>query len=196
VSFATPEKKNKEMTTSQGGSPSSATFEEKKKMMRSFLACHHLLHLRREKNKEMTTSQGGLPSFVTFEKKNKQMKMSLLACHHLLHLRKKIKMIVSQEACRHLLHLRKKPRDLFSPCIFQLLTLCAQICLKDKDQLGGLSSFFRTQEKPTSRFFSLGCRGGLCTFTYHRCTNYLLEERFLQHHFNNIFCSISSTPLL
>jgi len=33
---------------------------------------------------------------------------------------------MSQEACRHLLHLRKKPRDLFYPCIFQLLILCAQ----------------------------------------------------------------------
>jgi hypothetical protein len=47
-SFATPKKKNKEMTTNQGCLPPSVTPENK--------------------SKEMTTSQGGLPSFVTPKK--------------------------------------------------------------------------------------------------------------------------------
>ncbi len=49
-SSTTPEKKNKEITTSRGGSPSSATLEKKK-------------------NKEMTMSQGGSSSSATPEKK-------------------------------------------------------------------------------------------------------------------------------
>ncbi len=37
---------------------------------------------------------------------------------------------------------------------------------------------------------------GWCTFTCHKCTRYPLEEHFLQHHFNNVFCSTTSTSLL
>ncbi len=51
-SFATPQKKNKEMTTNQGGSPSFATNEKK--------------------NKEMMMSQGGLLSSTTPKKKKRQ----------------------------------------------------------------------------------------------------------------------------
>jgi hypothetical protein len=35
-----------------------------------------------------------------------------------------------------------------------------------------------------------------CTLTCHICTSCLLEERFLQHHFSNVFCSTASTSLL
>ncbi len=52
--------------------------------------------------------------------------MSFLARRHLLHLKNKIKMTISQEARCHLLHLKKKPTNLFSPCNFELFTLCAQ----------------------------------------------------------------------
>jgi hypothetical protein len=36
---------------------------------------------------------------------------------------------------------------------------------------------------------------GWCTLTCHICTNYVLEESFLQHHFN-VFNNTTSTPLL
>jgi len=45
-SFATLEKKNKEMTMSQGGSLSFAT--PKKKRIMSLLTGHHLLHLKKK----------------------------------------------------------------------------------------------------------------------------------------------------
>jgi hypothetical protein len=68
-------KRNKEMTMSQGGSPSSATPKKtNKQMTTSLLARRHLLHLKREKNKKMTMSQGGSLLFTTFEKKNKSEK--------------------------------------------------------------------------------------------------------------------------
>jgi hypothetical protein len=35
-----------------------------------------------------------------------------------------------------------------------------------------------------------------CTLTCHRCTNYLLEECFLQHHCINVFYSTISTLIL
>jgi hypothetical protein len=70
TSSVTLQKKNKELTTSQGCSPSFATHEKKK---------------------QMTTSQGGSLSFATSGKKNKQMRTSLMVRRHLLNLRKKIK---------------------------------------------------------------------------------------------------------
>jgi len=144
--------------------------------------------------------------------------------------------MMSQEACRHLLHLKKQLGDLFSPCIFQLLILCAQnvsrrlvlivSCNPRKTNIKvfflGLQrmmtnialvvifsrNFIRTteDENECNTHNHLLCKGkkmkkkqrkkSWCTFTYHRCISYFLEEHFLQHHFNNVFCSTASTLLL
>jgi len=66
-SSITPEKKNKEMTISQGGLLSSTTHEKKKKWWQAKEARHHLLHMRKKTKKRRRTRE---------------------VRHHLLHLRK------------------------------------------------------------------------------------------------------------
>ncbi len=66
---------------------------------------------------------------------------------------KKNKMTMSQEARHHLLHLRKKPRNLFSLCIFQLLTLCAQNMFERRKRAERLIVISCNPRKTNIKFF-------------------------------------------
>jgi hypothetical protein len=101
----------------------------------------HLLHLRQKNNDD---EPPGSSSFSTLEGKKNDDERRRFAINCYVWENKKVedeppglsssstleknkkKMTMSQEARHHLLHLKKKPRDLFFPCIFQLVTLCAQ----------------------------------------------------------------------
>ncbi len=129
-----------------------------------------------KKNKEMTTSQGGLPSFAKLEKKNKEM-------------------TTSQEGLQSSTTHEKKTND-DEPK--RLVVIC-YIWEKKTNKWRQGSWFviiFYTWKKNEQKWKRIKEKKVWCTFICHRCTSYLLEEHFLQHHFNNIFCNTALTLLL